>query len=150
MNICISKSAGGDEETCHTVNRTESMLYLSLQCIVCTFHGTFNSNWRWENLAVFLFIDMQWMMIFKLSFPHSPVLPSLCLCDTLLLLAVFIQALHIDPALSPPAPLAISLQEYGWGLVGRGMHSWSLCSAWWFWWWWAWGRGWGGLWSYIY
>lgn len=61
----------------------------------------------------------------SLSCPLQPLL----LCHAVVL-AVFLPALHIDPALSPAAPLAISPQEYGWGLAGRGMNCWLICSVW--------------------
>lgn len=51
---------------------------------------------------------------------QSPVLCSLCVLYHAVGLAVFLPALHIEPALSPAAPRAISLQEYGCAVLGRG------------------------------
>lgn len=47
------------------------------------------------------------------SLPLCPVISSLLPLCHAVVLAMFLLALHIDPALSPAAPPAISQQEYG-------------------------------------
>lgn len=126
MNCCTTKRAHKEVgQTSRYWNIILSVPCFSLQANTWILHVVFNYNRRQKSLLSLLLLTC---CDFRFFFKHglNSHLPSLLcplwslpLCHAVVL-AVFLPALHIDPALSPAAPLAISLQEYGCGAVGRG------------------------------